>query len=219
MPRILIPKESHKSLLEFARMPEGVFNKLMTAIRDIDPKLSIERFREELAKRLSSKEEESLIEIANELFQVEKTRNRLSLTGEGVADMVGESAATINDITEAEKECLVARLKIFGESYDKSIALTCKTEKVLTDHDSVFYNARIMTDIRPVFDADAKSIDATVIVHTLVLHYGKDGDHKDFYVALDTGDIAKLEIAIDRAKKKEALLQSLIQKSSVNYIS
>ena len=98
------------------------------------------------------------------------------------------------------------------------LRLTSKALEVLTEEEHVFYSARIITDIRPIFSEDATTITASVVVHNLRIHFGKDSAHKNFYVALDTSDIAKLRDVLDRADAKSVALQGLLKKFSVSYI-
>jgi hypothetical protein len=93
-----------------------------------------------------------------------------------------------------------------------------KAMDVVLDHSHVFFHAKILTDIRPVFNTKGDSIDAAVIVHNLRIHYEEDSDHKDFYVALDTSDIQELREVLDRADTKAKCLQGLVKKSGVSYL-
>jgi hypothetical protein len=93
-----------------------------------------------------------------------------------------------------------------------------KAMGVAADQDHIFLHARILTDIRPVFNNKGDSVDAAVIVHNLRIHYGQDSDHRDFYVALDTNDIQSLREALDRADTKAKCLQGLLKTSGVSYL-
>ena len=93
-----------------------------------------------------------------------------------------------------------------------------KAAGVALDQDHLFYHARILTDVRPVFDEKGDTVSAAVIIHNLRIHYGENSDHKDFYVALDTGDIQLLREALDRADKKAKRLQELLNASGIVYL-
>jgi hypothetical protein len=89
---------------------------------------------------------------------------------------------------------------------------------VLTEEERIFYSARILTDIRPIFNEAGNLIEAAVIVHNLKIHFGENGDETDFYVALDTSDIQALREVLDRADEKAKQLQSLLQRSQISYL-
>ena len=218
-PQILIPKESHKAILDFARMSDADFQNLMQAVEAAPPQMSVARFREKLNETLDDDDVGTWRGIISELVQMEETRSHFSLSADELAEAVGNAALQIEKITKKDVKSLKERVKIFSDSHGESIALTCKTAGIIGDHDRVFYNSRIMTDIRSVFNKSADAVDATVIVHTLVIHFGQGGDHKDIYFAMDAEDIKNLQEALDRAKKKEKTLRSLIQKTSTQHIS
>ncbi len=200
-------------------MSDRDFQKLMQAVEAVPPQMSVARFREKLHEIHHDGDLETWRGIFSELVQMEETQSHFSLSADELADVVGQAAVEIESITKRDVERLKSRVKIFSDSHSKSIALTCKTAGIIGDHDRVFYNSRIMTDIRSVFNKSADAGDAAVIVHTLVIHFGQDGDHKDIYFAMDAEDIKNLQEALDRAKKKEKTLRSLIQKTTTRHIS
>ncbi len=82
----------------------------------------------------------------------------------------------------------------------------------------VFGHARILSDIRSVFTASADSIAGGFIVHNLTIHYFHNGDHKEFFVALDNDDLNVLKEAIQRAEQKTGHLKAMLKKASIPYL-
>jgi hypothetical protein len=72
-----------------------------------------------------------------------------------------------------------------------------------------------MTDIRSVFGQPEDLPLAAGIVHTLKITYHVDDGMKDFYVALDDGDVRTLRELLDRAELKFASLQALLDRAKV----
>lgn len=73
------------------------------------------------------------------------------------------------------------------------------------DYANLLQSARIITDIRPIFDAGADVIEGSVVSYTLRLKYDSlDGDHS-LSIALDEKDIRRLQEQCDRAIKKAKL--------------
>lgn len=73
------------------------------------------------------------------------------------------------------------------------------------DYANLLQTARILTDIRPIFDAGASVIEGAVVSYTLRLKYDSlDGDHS-LSIALDEKDILRLQEQCERAIKKAAL--------------
>ena len=104
--------------------------------------------------------------------------------------------------------------------FDKTVAITAKAVDVITEHKHTYCTARILSDIRPIFSRKAESAEAAVIVHNLQIGYhdGGSGEHKEFYVTLDTDDIIALKDGLKRADKKTLVLESILKHSSVQYL-
>ncbi len=122
------------------------------------------------------------------------------------------------DFSEEEKVRLVSRLTELLE-IEKSVGITSKASDVLTEHEHLFCGVRILTDIRPIFQDDLSSAPSeAVIIHTLKIAYHQDREHKEFYVAMDAGDIQKLKSAIERAELKDNSAKAMLDKADVLYL-
>jgi hypothetical protein len=133
------------------------------------------------------------------------------------SDAAGSQSSRKSPMTDDQRNLLAARLaRLLG--IKASLRITSKALDVLTDADRIFYSAKILTDIRPVFDDEGKEIEAAVIIHNLRIHFGQDDDHRDFFVALDTNDIKELRAVLDRANKKAESLQKLLSNAKISYL-
>jgi hypothetical protein len=88
-----------------------------------------------------------------------------------------------------------------------SIAQTAKAIELAYDSDNLLQRTRILTDVRPLFSDDAKSIDGAVVAHTLRLRYDSAGVDHEISVALDSSDLHKLIEDCQRALDKEKTAQ------------
>lgn len=85
-----------------------------------------------------------------------------------------------------------------------------KARRLSFEYPCVFRRARVVTDLRPVFSADASKIARGVVSNVLVLEYSDAGDSRRLEIALDKDDLEELRAACDRARiKSETLLQDL----------
>lgn len=107
-------------------------------------------------------------------------------------------------------------------SCDKTFGVAAKALDIRQQNPHVYCNARILTDIRPVFTDDpAEGPNAAFVVHTLRISTHEEGDFstvKDFFLSLDADDLKELRRLIDRAVTKEAALKSLIEDTKVAYL-
>jgi hypothetical protein len=91
--------------------------------------------------------------------------------------------------------------------------MATKAYDLQTEGERTFCDARILTDLRPVFGKDIASGPAgMVIIHRLKLGYhNSEGEHRTFYIALDAEDLVTLKKAIDRAELKARSLKSIVK--------
>ncbi|MCX6381767.1 MAG: hypothetical protein NT023_20210, partial [Armatimonadetes bacterium] len=102
----------------------------------------------------------------------------------------------------------------------EQIDIIAKATSVLLDHERVYSNARVLTDIRPVFSSDVAIMPtAVLIVHMLKIGYHENGEHKEFYVALDTEDVRKLQETLERATTKDKSLKDLLGQTNLSYLA
>jgi hypothetical protein len=110
-------------------------------------------------------------------------------------------------LTDDEKAAYQEKItKLLGID---AVGLASKAERLRTDYANTFYDARIMTDIRPIFADPGDQPLGAAITHTLKIEYHQAGDHKHFYVSLDANDLELLRKAAERAELKAKSIQSM----------
>jgi hypothetical protein len=221
MPSIRIPESAFPAIRHLLGLRPEEFDAFADALGKAKPSIGPDKFWRRVAKAVPQIEESVVKSIVNELFAIDYIRDALDGDNEQfsqqLSDAVFSSASDSFSITEDERDLFQRRInKIF--EFRKSLSITAKALKVLTDHEHIFYSCKIMTDFRPVFNDAGDAIEAAVILHNLRIHYGEGDDHKDFFVALDTSDIEALRDVLDRADEKARALRSLIQKAEVPYL-
>jgi hypothetical protein len=96
----------------------------------------------------------------------------------------------------------------------KSVRTVSKALDLAYEHANLFQSARIVTDIRPIFndvDDEQMEIDAAVVAFTLRLHYdNREGNHS-LSVALDEADVRMLKYQCERALHKAELARGRMQ--------
>ena len=214
-----VPESARKAFVALARLEEHQFEELAQTIRSTRPQFSKSEYLEDVLSKMKSIEETSARIITNELFSVEYLRNEEEdKSGRVVVEsilksMSGEDVDGV-PFTDDDEQALKTRLNKLIDSW-QSLGLTAKSSNIVTDQDKVFIKSRVLTDFRPIFNDEASSVDAGVVVHTLSIHFSQNMEHRDFYVALDQNDIRDLMKQLERAENKAAVLHGLIAKSGV----
>jgi len=78
-------------------------------------------------------------------------------------------------------------------------------------YEHLLRSARILTDVRPVYDDDADEILGGVVTHSLVIEYTEGGRHHHSYFALDTQDVGRLKQQCERAERKAATTEAMLK--------
>jgi hypothetical protein len=110
------------------------------------------------------------------------------------------------DQTELHAACIQLVERDFPKLLDSQLfAITAKAARLAYDFASLLRNARVITDVRPVFsnetDADPDIV-GTVVSHVLRLDYENADQKHSLSIVLDQLDVHKLRDACDRAINK-----------------
>lgn len=99
-----------------------------------------------------------------------------------------------------------------------SMVTSAKASDLLTEYERIFGDARIVTDIRPVFMEDPHEMaNGAVIVSTLKVQYQDASGISSFYVALDTQDLIGLKKVVDRALLKVDTVKEELDRAGLEY--
>ena len=85
-----------------------------------------------------------------------------------------------------------------------------KAVDLALDHQRLYQTARILTDIRPVFDDDRDNFLGAVVHNILRIKFFEGGGSKDVTFVLSEEDIFKLRDSCERALKKSKLARNLL---------
>lgn len=97
----------------------------------------------------------------------------------------------------------------------RPLSMKWKARQLHIDHENIFCNVKILTDLRPVFDVDAADGPAGfVMAHILKLGYHHSGKHTNLFIAMDKVDIDNLIHNLQRAKEKATSLSATISSKS-----
>jgi len=99
----------------------------------------------------------------------------------------------------------------------QALLVSTRASDLQHDFSRVFVSAKIVSDVRTVFDQSGDKIQGSMVIHNLNITYAQDGDFKSFYVAMDSADLAKLRTVLDRADVKSSALKDSVEKAGNRY--
>lgn len=220
MPEITIPESARPAIRSLISLSEEDFKTFLKVLEQAKPAANPYMFWKQVAKNAPAIPVATVRAIVTELFSMNSAIEKTDISATDFAKYASDAAFADQSefpISEAEREILRDRLtKLF--KLEDSLGLTAKALDLSTDAQHLFYTAKILTDVRPVFNEEGTAIEAAVIIHNLALHYGDSQDHKDFYITLDSNDVEMLRDVLDRADEKAAALQSLLKRSEIPYL-
>jgi len=117
----------------------------------------------------------------------------------------------IEDTKKFIKKCL---------GYHSTLGVTAKALGIMTQHNNVYRESKLYTDIRPIFksSSDVGNPEAAVIVHNLKIDYYEEGDRKTMHLALDNSDIENLIKTLERAQSKYEFLAEFLENSDLRLL-
>lgn len=221
-----IPERYHLGLTLFIELEDEVIEEILASLeKNISPLVEIEKINHTVANQVTQldvKQSQKIIDFILSLYGL-FTETESDFYPQEFVDSLLEFLRTSQEFSEKFTEFQLQRfnkrlLRVIEQGGVLSILF--KAANVILEQERIFLKARVISDIRPIFDRDLeKGFSSATIVHTLKLEYRQANNSKEFFVALDSIDIKQLQEQLNRAEKKAEFLRQLIQKNAnVNFI-
>ncbi len=128
----------------------------------------------------------------------------------GAMRATGEKSLALPE--EAENEFQDKLTRLLGVT---EFAVASKADQLRSDYAKTFHSAKILTDIRPIFGKPEEIPIGAAITHTLKIEYHEEGEHKQFYIAMDAEDLQQMRKVLQRADDKASSLKSLLKNAGL----
>lgn len=220
--------EKERSFSKYIKISKGMLNDLSELIDNIDSvdKLfelfektgPIEDFHTNLrALAFESNLSENLVDsIIHTIFGLISLNVQLNINNEGFIETL-----IYNIKNQAEenwkKKYLDKLVKIsskllFFIKTDNSFYISQKSILLSNSHQNVFRDAKIFTDLRPVFNESGDDIFGTIVSHNFIVDYYERNNLKQIILTLDDSDLDKILKLCMRAKTKTNTISSMSNK-------
>lgn len=212
MPSIKVPEEHVSGFSRIMRLSSDETDRVVAALE----KAKSTNLRELMAlvrEVLPTLANEEAKEIVGTLLSLYSARTGMDMTVDSF----------VVELLRAAKRVEVSESQPSGALQDtlrhllsvRPLSMISKARGLHTDHENIFCTARILTDLRAVFDADVKQDPVGfVMAHILHLGYHHAGKHTSLHIAMDKIDIDNLILALERAKAKAATLTTAVSGKS-----
>lgn len=206
-----IPASQRRAVEILARLDPAQFEGLVAFLESRPLGASTPRVEGDVARiaTLESSDAKALVEfLAGLCIQRMRTRDWAGVE-------LSEFVRSVSDATVREELEPAVGLLVFGElltrvlnsAFGKSI----KAVDVLYEQERLLQAARVITDIRPVFEDDpSRPPYAALLIHTLRIEYHDTGanDVRSIEFVMDSEDVRRLARLLDRATAKTKSLQA-----------
>ncbi len=210
MAKVYIPDDVFPGFTELAKLPHEKVVKFASFLRNITVRINFEDFLSEIDDYLSSQLKiRSSRQIVETLISLGDLIGKANFNSEVTATSLTESFKELSaeELTSKELKALKSNL-ILILSNSQNLKLTLKALELAHEGENVFREAKIITDIRVIFneDLDEKGRNS-MILHRLHIAFKKNKRPDDIYMTMDLQDLNLLRDGIDRAIRKEEIIR------------
>lgn len=215
-PELRVPEYVQRGLKILADLTDESSEELLTVLSEEKASLSSRDMSRRVTAKIPGANRKDIRDIVETLLSMHRARQEYGMSTDTlVSDMTLDTEGL--GISESQQKQLRERLPNFLRL--DLLAVTAKAFSVMGSHERVVLKTQILTDIRPVFgENDSEKPEAAAIIHTLRITYRQDGEEMDFFAAMDTEDVHKLRDVLERADKKAAGVQALLEAAKVPYL-
>lgn len=216
---IRIPDSYKAALIDLASYTNTIFEKILDTLKNAKASnINSELHKEITDQEISQNSAKKLIDTLISLYIIKSNLNKT----------VSEITQDILETIEADRTPLDEnKIRIFKERLShllsiNSMEICAKATNLRTEYSKIFGSARIITDIRPVFDnlvEHTNQLAGIIITHNLKIEFLESTNQQEFYLALDSDDIDELIETLNRAKHKEKILRNFLSSCDLENIS
>lgn len=212
-----IPEQAKPLIERLAVMPEEEFEAFRNALSTAPPNLRLETLNEEVKKLLLNKFPK-IAELVDVITGLSRSPRDASVTVEELAASVA-AVVLKQKPQEPPGDTALLESRLTALLGIPSLKLWAKASDVQHQYQEIFWAARIISDIRTVFESDGVKPLGAMVVHNLEITSGRGAyyqTHESFF-ALDNKDLDLLIEVVERAKAKTLSLERIIKQSELTY--
>ncbi|SRR5258708_1710439 len=205
-----IPEEFIPAITALKTMPNASVDTFITAVKSAPLTADTDEIAKGIAEQVPSIPPKQLEAVLDALYQIYFIRELSGVPRSIFLKdfMDGLQASTAH---ADQKETQALRAKFEKLLNIDTFNLLSKAKRLQRDGERLYCDAKIISDIRPVFGAKPTARPrGAVVTHMLKLGYHEGSDHKEFHVILDYIDLEVLSDVIGRAQAKDKTLRDLL---------
>ena len=220
MASLQIPEEYKVGLAKILYLDESSVQDLLSALADTPLVLSYKDISAKLKTKVKSLPEKDIDQIIEVLVSLSIVRYSADKTSaeliDDLCDAIDEDESEVLRIPPQQRDAFKKRLADFFN--EKALRVASKARAVQREQNHFFCSARLLTDIRPVFESTPEEEMIVVPVHMLKITYHQREQLKEFFLALDKSDLKELRELIEKAEAETESLKSAFEVAKISYV-
>ncbi len=216
------PRLFYEAFQNLFKLDETKCKIFIDELKKSKPSESFSTLSEKLVNKinLSSNEIKEILIIFTDLYKIQKD---LDITIKDFLDDIKDGFISIKEESFVPEEY---NWDIFDYlwknilSDDFFIGMKAKAKELITTHEKVYHNGRMITDFRPIYYKDEvdKEPEYGVIIHTFKIEYMENYERKKIHISLDPQDLEDLQLMVDRELRKGSSFTNLLKDRKVSII-
>jgi hypothetical protein len=211
-----IPKEDVSSITTISTLSRSALDAFVAALEDAPLLANPQSMAARLANQLPSIPPGDITNMVETLYTVYQIRELSGVShSRFLADFM-EAISRHPDVLPKTKQAAKMRETLERLLNIETLRTIAKAARLLRDGERLFCNAKILSDIRPVFGENpALPPKGAVLTHTLKIGYHEGSGHVEFHVVLDSAGLIALADVIKRAQLKDKSLRGLLKETTL----
>jgi chemotaxis protein CheY-P-specific phosphatase CheC len=211
-----IPKEYLPAIGKILKLSDAAVEELINAMSSATITAEAAGMAEKITESVPSIPYEDLVDIVQILYSLYHVREFSEVRpARFVRDLV-ETLLLNPDFGISKSDASPTGKRFQRLLNVKTLNTLSKAIRLQRDAEHIYCEAKIISDIRPVFGDNVKQRPlSAVITHTLKLGYDQLGEHKEFFIVLDEEDLGALQSVVERAKAKGQTLTEILNAARI----
>lgn len=217
MAALSIPEQHQLGLAKILALPDDVVDRLIAALENVAPSSrSVDIIQGVALTAPDLLPEDDMRSVVSTLYSLYNLRAVVDVPltrflKDLMSGLKGSGNPTLQSIDTEALETRLRRLTTIP-----SLELSAKAFSLQREHEHLFHDAQIFTDLRPVFKKDVSEDPVgMVLAYTLKVIFHDGTRHKEVYFALDADDVTRLKQVVERAEAKSDTLKRLLEAKEI----
>lgn len=211
-----IPASEIAALTALKDMSDESVKAFVAAINSVPPSADTDEMARRVAKKVPAIPAKKLEAVLDALYGIYYIRELSGVPRPTFLNDFMEGIQNTSELRVAKTEVPKLRAKFEGLLNIDTFNSLSKAKRLQRDGERLYCDAKIISDIRPVFRAEPTERPlGAVVTHTLKLGFHEGGNHKEFHVILDAVDLDMLADVVSRAQEKDSTLRDLLKSAKL----